>query len=170
MVRKEEILKWQTKEERTESECIKNGFDGVVLKINNMMDNNSNFKMYNFSPSYKGGESSNYYIYTDTIIKSQIENQNINTMFFDFNNSARLCIPYKPQYVTIFTNNSIYNQDRLVNIILNTYKEKENDESDKIVLINSWNEWGENMAIEPGEINKTKYLSLIKHNLLSFIP
>ena len=153
-----------------ESECIKNGFDGVVFKINNMMDNNSNFKMYNFSPSYKGGESSNYYIYTDTIIKSQIENQNINTMFFDFNNSARLCIPYKPQYVTIFTNNSIYNQDRLVNIILNTYKEKENDESDKIVLINSWNEWGENMAIEPGEINKTKYLSLIKHNLLSFIP
>jgi hypothetical protein len=43
-------------------------------------------------------------------------------------------------------------------------------ETDKILLINSWNEWGENMAIEPGEINKTKYLSLIKSNLLSFIP
>jgi len=134
-----------------------------------MMDKNLNLKMYNFSPSYKGHESSDYNIYTDTIIKSQIKNNYINTMFFDFNNSARLCIPNKLQLSINFTNNTIYNQDYLVDIILNKYKEK-HEEIDKIVLINSWNEWGENMAIEPGEINKTKYLSLIKSNLLSFIP
>jgi len=152
-----------------ESECLKNGFDGVLLHLNNMMDKNLNLKMYNFSPSYKGHESSDYNIYTDTIIKSQIKNNYINTMFFDFNNSARLCIPNKLQLSINFTNNTIYNQDYLVDIILNKYKEK-HEEIDKIVLINSWNEWGENMAIEPGEINKTKYLSLIKSNLLSFIP
>ena len=80
-----------------------------------------------------------------------------------------MAIPYKPNIVTVFKNTTLYNQDKLVNILLNTYKE-EKTESDKILLINSWNEWGENMAIEPGEINKTKYLSLIKSNLLSFIP
>jgi hypothetical protein len=150
-------------------ECIKHGFNGAILHLNNMMNNNLNHKMYNFSPSYKGGESTDYYNYTDSIIKIQIKNKNINTLFFDFNNSARFSIPYKPQFVTVFTNNTIYNQDYLINIILPTYKEKR-DESDKILLINSWNEWGENMAIEPGKINKTKYLSLIKSNLLSFIP
>ena len=67
-----------------------------------------------------------------------------------------------------FKNTTIYNQDRLVNMILSKYK-KESNEIDKILLINSWNEWGENMAIEPGEINKTKYLSLLKSNLLSFL-
>jgi hypothetical protein len=125
--------------------------------------------MYNFSPIYKGGEPTDYYNYTEMIIKSKIKNKNINTLFFDFNNSARLAIPYKPQYVTIFSNTTIYNQDHLVNIILTNYKNI-STETDKILLINSWNEWGENMAIEPGEINKTKYLSLIKSNLLSFIP
>jgi len=40
----------------------------------------------------------------------------------------------------------------------------------KILLINSWNNWGENTSIEPGQINKKKYLSLLKSNLLSFIP
>ena len=152
-----------------ETECIKNGFDGVVFHLNNMMNNKLNFNMYNFSPSYKGDVSSDYNIYTNTIIKNQVNNKNIHTLFFDFNNSARLAIPYKPNIVTVFKNTTLYNQDKLVNILLNTYKE-EKTESDKILLINSWNEWGENMAIEPGEINKTKYLSLIKSNLLSFIP
>ena len=150
-------------------ECIKHGFNGAILHVNNMMNTMLDYKMYNFSPSYKGGESTNYYKYTETVIKPQIKNKNINTLFFDFNNSARFSIPYKPNLVTVFSNNTIYNQDYLINSILTIYKEKRN-ESDKILLINSWNEWGENMAIEPGEINKTKYLSLIKSNLLSFIP
>jgi hypothetical protein len=152
-----------------ETECIKNGFDGALLHLNNMMDDTLKFKMYNFSPVYKGGEPSDYYDYTETIVKPKIKNKSINTLFFDFNNSARLAIPYKPQYVTIFSNTTIYNQDHLVNIIMTNYKNI-STETDKILLINSWNEWGENMAIEPGEINKTKYLSLIKSNLLSFIP
>ena len=150
-----------------DSECVKNGFDGAIVQFNNMKNTNSN-NIYNFSPSYKGDESSDYYVYTDTVVKSQVQNNNIQTIFFDFNNSARFSVPYKKKYMYKFQNTTIYNQDRLVNIILSKYK-NQSSELDKILLINSWNEWGENMAIEPGEINKTKYLSLIKSNLLSFL-
>jgi hypothetical protein len=151
-----------------DSECIKNGFHGVIVQMNNMKNTNSTDNVYNCSPSNKGGESSDYYVYTDTIIEPQLKNNKIQTIFFDFNNSARFSIPYKQQYIYKFENTTIYNQDRLVDMILTRYKQ-ESSEIDKILLINSWNEWGENMAIEPGEINKTKYLSLIKSNLLSFL-
>ena len=42
-------------------------------------------------------------------------------------------------------------------------------ETDKILLINSWNEWGENMAIDPGRNNAYKYLLLIKSQLIQFL-
>jgi hypothetical protein len=148
------------------TECIKNGFDGAILYLNNKMINYTNFKMYNFTPTHHNTDPTDYYEYTNTIIKPQINNKNINTLFFDFNNAARFSIPYKPQYMYSFTNTTIYNQDYLINTILSAHTEPE---TEKIILINSWNEWGENMSIEPGEINKTKYLSLIKSNLLSFI-
>ena len=151
-----------------DSECIKNGFDGAIVQLNNMKNTNSSDNVYNFSPSNKGDEPADYYEYTNTVVKSQVQNNNIQTIFFDFNNSARFSVPYKKKYMYKFQNTTIYNQDRLVNMILSKYK-KESNEIDKILLINSWNEWGENMAIEPGEINKTKYLSLLKCNLLSFL-
>jgi hypothetical protein len=152
------------------TECIKNGFDGVVLTMNNMLYEKSSNVTYNFSPSYKGYESTNYKEYTNTIIQQQLQNNSINTIFFNFNNSVRFAIPHRTDCITKFTNTTMYNQDYLVNIILNKYKTKTmKTEHDQILLINSWNEWGENMAIEPGEINKTKYLSLIKSNLLSFL-
>jgi hypothetical protein len=74
--------------------------------------------------------------------------------------------PYKPYSIIIYNNNNIYNQDEFVNKVLQNYKGK--DVKNDILLINSWNEWGENMSIEPGEINHYKYLSLIKSHLLSF--
>jgi hypothetical protein len=39
----------------------------------------------------------------------------------------------------------------------------------KILLINSWNEWGENMAIEPSNELKYGYLEIIYNNLKEFI-
>ena len=129
-----------------------------------MITNKTTISSYNFSPSYKGGEPTDYKEYTNVIINKQLENDNITTMFFNFNNSVRFTIPYRTDCITKFTNTSILNQDKTLNLILNKYKNK-NSELNKILLINSWNEWGENMAIEPGEIYKTRYLSLIKSNL-----
>lgn len=47
--------------------------------------------------------------------------------------------------------------------ILNLAKKYKNNS--KILLINSWNEWGENMAIEPSNEYKYKYLEIIYENL-----
>jgi hypothetical protein len=151
-----------------ETECIKHGFDGISLHLNNSMNINSKYNMYNWPSTFNGYESIDYYKYTNTIVKSQIKNKNIQTLFFDFNNSSKFCIPYKPNSAIKYTNTSIYNQNYLIDTILTTYKQ--NKKKTDILLINSWNNWGENTAIEPGEINKKKYLSLFKSNLLSFIP
>jgi hypothetical protein len=90
-------------------------------------------------------------------------------LFFNFNNSARLSYPNKLNLVTKFVNTTIYNQDEYIKKIFNKYKNKNRSELDKILLINAWNEWGENMVIEPGQLNNYKYLNLIKSNLLTFI-
>ena len=94
---------------------------------------------------------------------------NTNTIFFDFNNSARLCIPNKLKLSSIYENNSIYIQDKFIKKVLEQYKNPNVSELNKILLINAWNEWGENMAVEPGKINGYKYLQLLKSNLISFI-
>jgi hypothetical protein len=65
--------------------------------------------------------------------------------------------------------NSIFNQTKFIDIIFNNYQSNKNDEIEKILLINSWNEWGENMAIEPSEENGDLYLNMIKFKLLKFI-
>ena len=95
-------------------------------------------------------------------------NKNPNTIFFKFNNSARLCKPNKKKLVSIYYNNSLINQDKFIKKILKKYNNCLEEEN-KILLINSWNEWGEDMAIEPGKISGYKYLELIKSNLISFI-
>ena len=71
--------------------------------------------------------------------------------------------------VTKFKNVTSLNQDNYIKKVFNKYKKKNRDELNKILLINAWNEWGENMVIEPGNLNSYKYLNLIKSNLLTFL-
>ena len=49
---------------------------------------------------------------------------------------------------------------------ISRYKKKSEN---NILLINSWNEWGENMAIEPGNLLNDNYLLLLKMNLLQYL-
>jgi hypothetical protein len=133
------------------NKCIENGFDGINLYLNNMSKTYNNFNNYNFHPNYKSNNNSLDY---DKYIK---ENVNSNCIFFDFNNNNN------SDCIFNLYNNNIYNQNNFVNNVLKNYKGK--DIKNDILLINSWNE---NMAIEPGNINHYKYLSLIKNNLLSF--
>jgi hypothetical protein len=51
-----------------------------------------------------------------------------------------------------------------MNKIYESYSESI-EEIDKILLINSWNEWGEQMAIEPSNEEGTYYLDLLKQIL-----
>ena len=61
-----------------------------------------------------------------------------------------------------------------INKIKEKYKSKSKsklkncNELDSIILINAWNEWGENMCIEPGDKMKNYYLNKIKDLYSSF--
>ena len=62
----------------------------------------------------------------------------------------------------VFINTTPNNFEKFLEIQFKNHNEN-------IFMVNAWNEWGENMAIEPGKMNGTKYLQLLKSNLLSFI-
>jgi hypothetical protein len=153
-------------------ECKNNGFDGCILVLNNLKSNYNNFKNYNFHPNYKKTKTLNYDEYLDIYVNKD-NKDNTDTIFFDFNNSARLYNLDKLNLVTVYKNNTINNQEKYIKKILNQYKNKKYDDDDnennKILLINAWNEWGENMSIEPGQNNGYKYLLLLKSNLISFL-
>ena len=149
-----------------QSHCLENGFAGSLLVLNNLAESYEDYDEYCFHPNYKKTQSFNYEEY----IKTHLNNsQSTNTIFFDFNNTARLYIPNRTQFKSVYTNNSIYLQDKYIKKVLEQYKNTQLSELHKILLINSWNEWGENMAVEPGEMSGYKYLLLLKSNLLSFL-
>jgi hypothetical protein len=148
-------------------QCLLNGFDGSLLVLNNIEKTYENHNNYNFHPNYKKNNTTDY----DTYVKNFVNNvDNItDCIFFDFNNSARLSYPNKLNLVTKFKNVTSLNQDNYIKKVFNKYKKKNRDELNKILLVNAWNEWGENMVIEPGNLNSYKYLNLIKSNLLTFL-
>ena len=147
-----------------EQKCIQSGFDGSLLVLNNLAESYEDFNEYNFHPNYKKNKSLNYEEYIKTLVNRGTSSTS--TIFFDFNNTARLYIPNRLKFKSVYTNNSIYLQDKYIKKVLEQYKSGQPSELNKILLINSWNEWGENMAIEPGEMNGYKYLLLLKSNLL----
>jgi hypothetical protein len=89
-----------------------------------------------------------------------IKNPKLQTL--SFNNTARLYIPNNLDLRTHTINNNIINQSKFIDITFSKYK------LNNMLLINSWNEWGEDMAIEETESNN-KLLNLIKFKLLKFI-
>ena len=66
-----------------------------------------------------------------------------------------------------YINCSFENFEKYLIKLLDLYKKYKNNS--KIILINSWNEWGENMAIEPSNEYKYKYLEIIYENLKKLI-
>jgi len=60
------------------------------------------------------------------------------------------------------------NQKLNIQLILSQYI-KPRDKENKILLLNSWNEWGENMAIEPSAEKDVTYLNMIKFGLMNLI-
>ena len=155
-------------------ECIAAGFNGINFVVNNMRDQYENkyrgINKYNHNPDYKKSPATTNYI------EHVKENRNINdeslsypaSMFFDFNNTARLYIPDKLKNTTIIYNNTYPAQVENLRILLSRYKTKR-EEINKIMLLNSWNEWGENMAIEPSTEKGYTYLNMIKFALLRFM-
>lgn len=170
-------------------ECRENGFDGVHLILNKMNNNNNNddndecnndynnqYTRYAFHPNYKSFDSkcitrgnvngieTNILDYTKYTTNLNIMPNNIQSLFFNFDNRPRLFKPNRLDKATICSNTNIEAQSNFIKNIVESYKNTEDDIS-KILLINSWNEWGERMAIEPSRERDYYYLDLIKKYL-----
>lgn len=125
--------------------CTENGFDGVHFVVNNLTKSDIPYKQYICHPNYKLNKTTDYTKYIDSVDS----NPDIASIFFSFDNSARLCKPDKLHLSTQFKN---ADYPRFLNKCIHS----------KILLINSWNEWGENMAVEPSNEDGYYFLKLIR--------
>jgi hypothetical protein len=163
--------------------CIINGFDGINLIVNSIAQTYPKYKNYLMQPNYKKikyelipvsnkktdsfantPNSKKCIDYTKYIDLLKLENTCINTIYFDFNNTARMYKPSNLERVTQCINISDTSIKQYIihakhTCIANAYSESE---LDRIVLINAWNEWGEKMHIEPSIESGTKLLDMLK--------
>jgi hypothetical protein len=153
--------------------CILNGFDGIHLVLNSFEEKNQKYPSFYVNFNYKKYES-RFYDETDKQIKLNykeyidnpyhLKTDSIQTIVTDFNNKPRLFKPNRLHHSTICVNNSEINKIVFMRKIIDNYKTKENA-LDKILLVNSYNEWGENMAFEPSQQNGYYNLNLLYENL-----
>jgi len=146
--------------------CIENDFDGCNLVLNSINRTYKNFKNYDFNLNLN---QSKY----KTLINNQTkidynlflndnDNNNIKTLLFNFDNRSKYYKPNKLKYSWNIINNNFYSHIEIINKTYETYRESKNN-IDRIMLINSWNEWGEQSSIEPSNEMGTYYLDLFKN-------
>ena len=147
--------------------CIQNNFNGVHLVLNSFLNINNNFSNFYINFNYKKYDSRFYDEKTKQIkldYKQYLDNEYhfkkncIHTIVTDFNNKPRLFKPNRLEHSTICVNNSEINKIAFIKKIINLYNNLENSELNKLLLVNSFNEWGENMAFEPSD--KYEYYNL----------
>ena len=145
--------------------CVAHGFSGLHLCTNRFSGDGSAAAFtatgFKFRPDYKSGNFPEY----ESVIQDAIahpDTASINSMFFTFDNSARMHRPEKPHRLHIITSTP-EQQKRLLHECIAAYQDPAGRKTDleKIFLVNSWNEWGENMAIEPGSFNGFQYLQML---------
>ena len=141
-----------------ETICTKNNFDGIHFIVNSINDNYINY--INCSHNFNYKKSTSCFIKSDQTYldyKNYMENlkteNKIQTLAFNFDNRTRLFKPNKLNNSTICINNTEINKIMFIKKIVNTTPD--------ILLINSWNEWGEQMAIEPSQEYGYYYLNLL---------
>lgn len=140
--------------------CKQNNFDGVHLVLNSFEKEYVNYKNFYINFNYKIYDS-RFFDNNDNQIKLDyrrymndpyhFKKNKIHTIVFDFNNKARLYIPDQIKKSTKCINNNEFNKTVMTKKIIETYKNEEYCELDKILLVNSLNEWGENMIFEPSD-------------------
>ena len=156
------------------SKCIQNNYNGVHLIINSMSKYYNNFINYHHTFNYKHNNAVKYdsinKIYEldyNKYVNDYNNNSEIHTLAFDFDNRVRLFKPNKLDKATVCINNDDSTKIKFIHKLVNKYDRNKKSEVEDILLINSWNEWGEKLAIEPSEEQGHYYLNLIKKYILS---
>jgi hypothetical protein len=154
--------------------CLDNGFNGVHLVLNSFVNKNENHKQCYINFNYKKHETRFYDFrenqlkinYQDYIFnENHLNEKTIQTVVFDFNNRPRLFIPNKLELSTVCVNNSEINKILMCDRLISTYNYKKTSELDNILLVNAFNEWGENMAFEPSKKRGFYNLNLLHEYL-----
>ena len=172
--------------------CIEFGFSGIYTSViahhdiplnDDFIKKRNNDAFYINVPSWKNASmfgniyvkdnktyvDYNFYVknFEDDILDKIDKNKDIILNIFpNFDNYVRNYFKKTMGHFT-YENCSIENFKKYFIKIINLSKLYKNNS--KIMLINSWNEWGENMAIEPSNEFKYKYLEIIYENLKNVI-
>ena len=152
--------------------CLQYGFLGIHIYWNVMKPLEISNKQFEYNKfymnfNYKINAGVAYHINKQIVLdyekyidfcENDIDNDLVQTLVFDFDNHARLFEPDKTNLSTVCIKNYHFLKIKFIKMILNKYiKKSEND----LILINSLNEWGEKMAIEPSNEIGFYYLNLI---------
>ena len=152
--------------------CICHGFNGIHLVLNTFntdekndnktsdQENDNKISKFYINFNYKNNTSRffdkndkqmkiNYKEYIDS--PENVKNNVIQTIVWDFNNKPRLFKPYCLPKSTVCINNTEINKILFTKKLIETYNRGNKEEIENILLINSFNEWGENMVFEPSE-------------------
>jgi hypothetical protein len=150
------------------NKCISNGFNGLHLILNSFEYINTNYPHFYINFNYKkylcryidnNQYKIDYYEYLNN--DYHVNRKCIQTIVTDFNNKPRLCKPNRLEHSTSIINNSEINKILFIQKLIDSYNRDNKTELDNILLINSFNEWGENMAFEPSEEYQYYYLNLL---------
>ena len=136
-------------------ECKLNNFKGVYMIINNMLKEYEDYYQFAIHFNYKSSNFSynknqkviNFKDYLDK--EDNFKNDCLQTIALDFDNRARLMKPNKLNKASICIENTEANKIYFINKILEKYNKEKKSELENILLINSFNEWGEKMTFEP---------------------
>ena len=162
--------------------CKLNGFDGIELILNGINSKYGGYKHFYNHPNYKkinhiymeNINNTNYINYKKYVYLYKTEKldnfANIKTMFVNFNNTPRFLF-HKTKPITKTLNNNIEVFKEFLNDRINYYKENDTntDPVNKIFMINAWNEWGEQMYIEPSNNKDFLYLHTIQQELMKLL-
>ena len=159
--------------ETLELGCLAAGFPGIHLCVNQVATDATAAKAaatgvtpakpavgFKFRPDYKSGRFRDYEdVIADAV--AQPDASNIGAVFFGFNNAARMFKPPKPSRVHAIVATR-EQQSRLLQAVISSYKPSSGKHGlQRLFLVNAWNEWGEDMAVEPGKRNGASFLQML---------
>jgi hypothetical protein len=140
--------------------CIENGFSGLDLILNTNNNENTNFKNcqihFNINNidkdllEFKNNRNElNYEKFLNN--EHNFTSNKIQSITLDFNNSSNIKKNIKIKHPILCKNNTEMLKILYIKKIIECYNKNIQSYLDKILLINSFNNWGEGNAFEPSE-------------------
>ena len=160
------------------------GFDGLELVVDARGVPYPEFQQYYLHSNYKSlraddfmdysrhPKSIDYEIYVRRFLADEKARHRdistvVNSAFTNFDNTVRLYTRDNKGIITATSRNSIELFKEFLDAQFSLYHTKSNAVS-KLFLINAWNEWGEQMVMEPSNENGFVYLEAFQERLLDF--